>query len=236
MLASNTVMVGELGLVVRESSGTLLVTRVVRGGRGEQAGVREGQYIVSIGGVDVASLYDLRRELRTHYSEAVDIEVTDGSPTAGSVWVGPSFSGLPITGQTDAQATFLGAFGALDVMPHVRFILGFGYTSIGSKLFSGRESFSPLFGVQTEFEVFDRFFVPFARVLLGPNITVTEGDSFIGSNGEFEVWGQQTLTVVGHFGVRIWWIEGAFSIGVGPATSINLGINITTWVPLGRIF
>lgn len=237
LLASETQVVRELDAVISDDDGALEVVRVTPGGRGELAGLKAGQYITRVSGIEVGSLSALRDALGDRADGPLDLEITDRKEETGerSWMIGATASGHAYTGQKNIKSSFLGVLIARELTENVRAIAGFGYTAIGTAPFQGRDAWTPLLGAQFESAPFFGGVTPFGRLMIGPNITWHEGAlvSFLGPVANPVH--QETLSLIAQAGVRFWWLDASLSAGWGPAEHQNIGMNVTFWIPLGGL-
>src|SRR6187431_104243 len=114
-LIAETALIHELDVVVRDTSGALVVVRVLSGGRGASAGLRPGQFIIRVAGERVSTIDELANALERRKTEPLDLEVSDGKPARGRMWLGASASGAAWTGQGGTRSSWLGLLLALEL-------------------------------------------------------------------------------------------------------------------------
>jgi hypothetical protein len=212
-----------LGLGIKEVDGILLVARVLPGSAAHDAGFVLGEQVVALDGSRLSSLRDLETRLEKH--SGGDRLSLDHAPIPATNRIGAMAIGCAITGQTNTESAWLGAYCAHAINPTVSWVLAGGYSAVGARPGDGRNVIVAAVGLETALPIVGDLF-GFARGLVGVDLPDGEG-----VNPGF--WPLEPVNLTTHLGARFRFLEAFLSAGLGPAKGANVGMGVALVVGFG---
>ena len=206
----------ELGAELAEVEREVYVVRVIPGGRAERSGLLPGQRLLAIDGQGIESLADVEFALQTRGDgRGLSLQVDDqgggiGRPRAR---LGLRGTGLPITGDPQVLAAWLGLHLDLRLAGGSWFGLGVGYVPLGRQAsVDGVNLVMPQLTLEYELHLWSALW-GFGRGLVGANLVVNGSDRYP----------IKPVTAGLQVGLRAWMIEFHLHLSVGPGEGLNLG-------------
>lgn len=205
-----------LGAELAEVEREVYVVRVLPGGRAERAGLLPGQRLLAIDGLGIESLADVELALQTGGDgRGLSLQVEDQGGSIGRprARLGLRGTGLPLTGNAQVLAAWLGFHLDLRLAGGAWLGLGVGYVPLGRQAFvDGVNIVMPQLSLEYELHLRSSLW-GFARGLVGANLLVNGSD----------LYQVKPVTAGMQVGLRAWGIELHLHLGVGPGEGLNLG-------------
>lgn len=206
----------ELGVELAEVDREVYVVQVVPEGRAERYGLRPGQRLLTVDHQRIESLADVDGALKDREDgRGLVLEVEDQGRGIGRprVRLGVRGTGIPLTGNGQVLAAWLGPHLDLRLAGGWWLGLGAGYVPLGRQAFvDGVNIVMPQLTLEYELHLWAPLW-GFGRGLVGANLLINGSDAY-------QI---KPVTAGLQVGLRAWNLELHVFLGAGPGEGLNFG-------------